>query len=138
MDELQCLHMSVVLCVYCILISIYFVYIIINKPPILEGFPPFEKKASPHTKLIKNCNITTQHKLTGSTLPTNCIMLDQLTAGVFGMIIAYFDKPSFDFITSNHTLLLIIIGLCVSGGSGAWNTILNILKELSQPKTTKD
>lgn len=64
--------------------------------------------------------------------------LYQFTAGVFGMIIAYFDKPSFDFITSNHTLLLIIIGLCVSGGSGAWNTILNILKELSQPKTTKD
>lgn len=54
------------------------------------------------------------------------------------MVIAYFDKPSFDFITTNHTLLLVIIGLCVSGGSGAWNTILNILKELSQPKTTKD
>ena len=64
--------------------------------------------------------------------------LYQLTAGVFGILIAYFDKPSFDFITTNHTLLLIIIGLCVSGGSGAWNTILNILKELSQPKTTKD
>lgn len=64
--------------------------------------------------------------------------LYQLTAGVFGMVIAYFDKPSFDFITTNHTLLLVIIGLCVSGGSGAWNTILNILKELSQPKTTKD
>ena len=64
--------------------------------------------------------------------------LYQLTAGIFGMIIAYFDKPSFDFITTNHTLLLIIIGLCVSGGSGVWNTILNILKELSQLKTTKD
>lgn len=60
----------------------------------------------------------------------------QILAGVFGAFIAFGDQPSFDFITTNRWFLVVIIGLCTSGGSGAWNTILSILKELSIPKAS--
>lgn len=75
--------------------------------------------------VIQKLNITT---LNGA--------IYQILAGVFGSIIAYGDQPSFDFVTTNRWFLIVIIGLCASGGSGAWNTILSILKELSIPKTT--
>lgn len=59
----------------------------------------------------------------------------QILAGIFGCIIAITDQPSFDFVTTNQWLLVVIIGLCTSGGSGAWNTVLGILKELSLSKS---
>lgn len=73
--------------------------------------------------VIQKLDITT---LNGATF--------QILAGIFGSIIAFTDEPSFDFVTTNRWLLVVIIGLCTSGGSGAWNTILSILKELSLPK----
>lgn len=77
--------------------------------------------------VVQQFNITT---LNGATY--------QILAGLFGAVIVYSDQPSFDFITTNRWLLIVIIGLATSGGSGAWNTILSILKELSVPKTNTD
>ena len=62
----------------------------------------------------------------------------QSLAAVFGGLVAYFDKPSFDFITTNQWLLVVLIGLAASGGSSAWNTVLGILKELSLSKKVED
>lgn len=77
--------------------------------------------------VIQKLNITT---LNGAAF--------QILAGIFGCIIAFTDQPSFDFVTTNRWLLVVIIGLCTSGGSGAWNTVLSILKELSIPKKVED
>lgn len=60
----------------------------------------------------------------------------QLLAALFGGIIAYIDCPTFDFISTNKSVLICLIALATSGGSGMWNTVLNILKEMSIPKPT--
>lgn len=59
--------------------------------------------------------------------------LFQIVSGLFGAILVASDRPTFDFITPNRDLLLVILALGVSGGSGVWNTVLEILKGLSQP-----
>lgn len=61
--------------------------------------------------------------------------LFQVLAAVFGMVIVAIDRPHFDFITTQPWLLTVLLGLGVSGGSGAWNTALNVLKELTKPTT---
>ena len=58
----------------------------------------------------------------------------QLLSTFFGCVIATVDHPSFDFVTTNRWLMVVIIGLAASGGSSAWNTVLSILKELSLSK----
>lgn len=60
----------------------------------------------------------------------------QLLAGIFGAVVVYVDQPQFTFLTTNRWLLIGMLGLAASGGSGAWNTVLSILKELSIPKTS--
>lgn len=77
--------------------------------------------------VVQQFNITT---LNGSVY--------QILAGLFGALIVYADQPTFDFITTNRWLLVVIIGLATSGGSGAWNTVLSILKELSVSKSSTE
>lgn len=77
--------------------------------------------------LIQQYNLTT---LNGA--------IYQIIAGVFGAVICQINPPELTIIELNHYVLLIVIGLAVSGGSGAWNTILSILKELSKAKNEID
>jgi len=67
-------------------------------------------------------------------IPTFNGALYQAFACIFGALIARISPPDIPVIHLNEYVLVIIIGLAVSGGSGAWNSILDILKQLSASK----
>lgn len=56
----------------------------------------------------------------------------QLVSGLFGGCIAYAAPPSGFFSNVHPVVLFIVIGLCVSGGSSVWNTLLSTMTELSK------
>ena len=60
----------------------------------------------------------------------------QLVAALFGGFVAFVDPPSFPKIHLSIYLQTVLIALAVSGGSGAWNSILTTLQEYS--KTRKE
>lgn len=62
--------------------------------------------------------------------------LYQIMAGLFGTTVAIFSPPKVLIIGLNEYIIILVVGLAVSGGSGAWNTILNILNEISKAKKT--
>lgn len=56
----------------------------------------------------------------------------QIIAAVFGMAAAYANPPVINVIAMKPWLLYIVAGLAVSGGSGAWNSILTLLTEYAK------
>lgn len=58
----------------------------------------------------------------------------QIIAAVFGVIVAYASPPHLEFLHMNQYVVYLLTGLAVSGGSGAWNSILEFLKEAATIK----
>ena len=56
----------------------------------------------------------------------------QLVAAGFGGFVALIDNPRFAGIEVGRYVQVLLIGLAVSGGSGAWNSILSVLQEYSR------
>ena len=60
----------------------------------------------------------------------------QVLSGMFGALIVYLDDPVIPLVSLDRTLTIVLMGLATSGGSGAWNSMLGILKDYSTAKTT--
>lgn len=60
----------------------------------------------------------------------------QIVSGLFGMGVAFKSPPNFDFFHMNQYAVIVITGLAVSGGSGAWNSVLEFLKQAATVKPT--
>ena len=58
----------------------------------------------------------------------------QVIAAAFGGVVAYATPPEITFFPVKPEMIPPLIALAVSGGSGAWNSILTALKELSVAK----
>lgn len=56
----------------------------------------------------------------------------QLIAAGFGCFVALVDSPQFSAVDVGKYTQVILIGLAVSGGSGAWNSILTVLQDYSR------
>lgn len=51
----------------------------------------------------------------------------QIISGLFGGYLAFYMPP--DFLKDvNHYIVAVVVGLAASGGSGAWNSVLDLLK----------
>jgi|JFJP01.1.fsa_nt_gi hypothetical protein len=61
----------------------------------------------------------------------------QILAAVFGAILCYIEPPQFNIIHLNQYVLIIIIGLSVSGGSGVWHDILEVIKNYNKQLKTQ-
>src|SRR5690348_16559183 len=55
----------------------------------------------------------------------------QVISGLFAAFIVYLDDPVIELVTLDRWLTIVLMGLAASGGSGAWNSILSILKDYS-------
>lgn len=53
----------------------------------------------------------------------------QIVSGIFGAIVAVTSPPNLDFLHINQYVMILLTGLAVSGGSGAWNSVLDFLKQ---------
>lgn len=69
-----------------------------------------------------------------TTIPKFSGAIYQIIAGVFGTIVAYISPPHLEFLQINQYVMYLLTGLAVSGGSGAWNSILEFLKEAATIK----
>lgn len=58
----------------------------------------------------------------------------QILSGLFGAITAYVSPPDLGVFHLNQYLVVVVVGLAVSGGSGAWNSILDFLKQSAEAK----
>ena len=58
----------------------------------------------------------------------------QVLSGMFGALIVYLDDPVIPLVSLDRTLTIVLLGLATSGGSGAWNSMLGILKDYSSGK----
>ena len=61
----------------------------------------------------------------------------QMVSGMFGMAIVYASPPDMSTLHINKHVLVLIIGLAVSGGSGAWNSVLDYLRKTADSKTSE-
>lgn len=59
----------------------------------------------------------------------------QVISGLFAAFIVYLDDPVIELVTLDRWLTIVLMGLAASGGSGAWNSILSILKDYSVTKS---
>lgn len=59
----------------------------------------------------------------------------QLMAALFGGFVAYIDPPHFPRVELGLYVQTVLVALAVSGGSGAWNSILGVLQDYA--KSTK-
>lgn len=58
----------------------------------------------------------------------------QLLAAAFGGAVACIDPPSFPMFKMNVYAQSLLIALAVSGGSGAWNSLLCLLQDYSKSR----
>lgn len=58
----------------------------------------------------------------------------QILSGIFGAITAYTSPPDMGALHLNQYLVIVLVGLAVSGGSGAWNSVLEFLKQSAESK----
>lgn len=58
----------------------------------------------------------------------------QIISGLFGAITAYVSPPDLGVFHLDQYLVVVVVGLGVSGGSGAWNSILDFLKQAAEAK----
>lgn len=56
----------------------------------------------------------------------------QILAGVFGAAVCFIEPPQLAFITLNKYMLIVLIGLAVSGGSGVWHDALEVVKNFGK------
>lgn len=55
--------------------------------------------------------------------------LYQVLAALFGGVICYLNPPTSVPFYVHPGILSVLVGFCVSGGSGVWNDLLGILKQ---------
>lgn len=56
----------------------------------------------------------------------------QLLATLFGSGLCLISPPNLNFVLMDKYLIIIIVGLAVSGGSGFWHDLLKVLSEYSK------
>lgn len=83
------------------------------------------------TEIFKRIFVTENYKIKETYKP----VIYQALAAVFGSVVYIVDPyPVFFMKNVSVAVLSIVVGLCVSGGSGTWNTILKILSDYSKSK----
>jgi hypothetical protein len=58
----------------------------------------------------------------------------QIISAVFGSVVAYSSPPDLEFLHLDPYVTIVLTGLAVSGGSGAWNSVLDFLKQITVVK----
>lgn len=58
----------------------------------------------------------------------------QIIAALFGAFACWLSPPNLGSVHLNQYLLIVVVGLAVSGGSGAWNSVLEFLKQVAEAK----